>query len=227
MDITKELFKFQDISYRNFHSKLIPTVDKKTVIGIRIPKLRIYAKSLINDGRADDFIKKLPHKYYDENQLHALILNEIKDYKTCIDEIERFIPYIDNWATSDIILPPIFKSHHKELLSHIKGWLASDKTYTVRFGIGMLMIHFLDDDFDIAYPKMVSKIRSDEYYINMMIAWYFATALAKQYDAIVPFIEKGKLDMWTHNKTIQKAIESYRINPSQKEYLRGLKKHSL
>lgn len=223
VDIIKELFAMQDKRYRDFHSKLIPAVDKDTVIGIRVPVLRGYAKRLIKENRTKDFLNSLPHKYYDENQLHALIINEINDYEICMEEVIRFLPYIDNWATCDALLPKIFKNHHKELLGHIKIWISSDKTYTVRFGIGMLMVHFLDEDFDISYPRLVTKIRSDEYYINMMIAWYFATALAKQYDAIIPFIEKRKLDRWTHNKTIQKAIESYRITSAQKEYLRGLK----
>ena len=222
-EIRVELFKMQDMDYRDFNSKLIPTVDKESMIGIRTPDLRKYAKQLGKSSDVIEFLQTLPHKYFDENQLHAFIISEIKDFKNCIDEINRFLPYIDNWATCDQLSPKVFKKHHNELFEYIKDWLKSDKVYTLRFGIGMLMEHFLDEDFDILYPETVSKIRSGEYYINMMIAWYFATALAKQYESIIPFIENNSLDIWTHNKAIQKSIESYRITDEQKAYLRELK----
>ena len=222
-EIRVELFKMQDMDYRDFNSKLIPTVDKESMIGIRTPDLRKYAKQLGKSSDVIEFLQTLPHKYFDENQLHAFIISEIKDFKNCIDEINRFLPYIDNWATCDQLSPKVFKKYHNELLEYIKDWLKSDKVYTLRFGIGMLMEHFLDEDFDILYPEMVSKIRSGEYYINMMIAWYFATALAKQYESVIPFIENNSLDIWTHNKAIQKSIESYRITDEQKAYLRELK----
>ena len=226
-NIQKELFDLQDIEYRDFQSKLIPNVSKDYFIGIRTPELRKYAKTLVKDtSKSEDlksFLNTLPHSYFDENQLHAFIISEIKDYETCIDYLEEFLPYVDNWATCDQMSPKVFKKHRHKLLSHIEKWIKDDKTYTVRFAIGMLMEHFLDEDFDMKYPKMVAEVRSDEYYINMMIAWYFATALAKQYDAIFPFIEGNALDTWTHNKAIQKAIESYRITPEQKEILRALK----
>ena len=222
-DIRDELFKMQDMDYRDFNSKLIPTVDKESMIGIRTPELRKYAKQLGKSSEIKEFLQALPHKYFDENQLHAFIISEIKDFKNCIAEINRFLPYIDNWATCDQLSPKIFKKHHSELFAYIKDWLKSDKVYMLRFGIGMLMEHFLDEDFDIIYPETVSKIRSDEYYVNMMIAWYFATALAKQYESIIPFIENRSLDIWTHNKAIQKALESYRISTEQKTYLRELK----
>ena len=222
-EIRVELFKMQDINYRDFNSKLIPTVDKESMIGIRTPDLRKYAKQLGKSSDVIEFLQTLPHKYFDENQLHAFIISEIKDFKNCIDEINRFLPYIDNWATCDQLSPKVFKKYHNELFEYIKDWLKSDKVYTLRFGIGMLMEHFLDEDFDILYPEMVSKIRSGEYYINMMIAWYFATALAKQYESVIPFIENNSLDIWTHNKAIQKSIESYRITDEQKAYLRELK----
>ena len=222
-EIRVELFKMQDMDYRDFNSKLIPTVDKESMIGIRTPELRKYAKQLGKSSEIKEFLQALPHKYFDENQLHAFIISEIKDFKNCIAEINRFLPYIDNWATCDQLSPKIFKKHHSELFAYIKDWLKSDKVYTLRFGIGMLMEHFLDEDFDIIYPETVSKIRSDEYYVNMMIAWYFATALAKQYESIIPFIENRSLDIWTHNKAIQKALESYRISTEQKTYLRELK----
>lgn len=222
-DIRTELFKMQDMDYRDFNSKLVPTVDKESMIGIRTPELRKYAKQLGKSSEIKEFLQALPHKYFDENQLHAFIISEIKDFKNCIAEINRFLPYIDNWETCDQLSPKIFKKHHSELFAYIKDWLKSDKVYTLRFGIGMLMEHFLDEDFDIIYPETVSKIRSDEYYVNMMIAWYFATALAKQYESIIPFIENRSLDIWTHNKAIQKALESYRISTEQKTYLRELK----
>lgn len=222
-DIRDELFKMQDIEYRDFNSKLIPTVKKEDMIGVRTPELRKYAKKLLKEEGVEDFLHSLPHKYFDENQLHAFIISEIKDFKFCIDELINFLPYLDNWATCDQLSPKIFKKHRNDLLPHIYEWLKSDKTYTVRFGIGMLMEHFLDEDFKTEYPEMVAAVRSEEYYINMMTAWYFATALAKQYESILPFIEGNKLDTWTHNKSIQKAIESNRINAEQKNYLKGLK----
>ena len=222
-EIRAELFKMQDMDYRDFNSKLIPTVDKESMIGIRTPDLRKYAKQLGKSSDVIEFLQTLPHKYFDENQLHAFIISEIKDFKNCIDEINRFLPYIDNWATCDQLSPKVFKKYHNELFEYIKDWLKSDKVYTLRFGIGMLMEHFLDEDFDILYPETVSKIRSGEYYINMMIAWYFATALAKQYESIIPFIENNSLDIWTHNKAIQKSVESLRISDEKKEYLKSLK----
>lgn len=222
-EIRVELFKMQDMDYRDFNSKLIPTVDKESMIGIRTPDLRKYAKQLGKSSDAIEFLQTLPHKYFDENQLHAFIVSEIKDFKSCVDKVNEFLPYVDNWATCDQLSPKVFKKYHKELIKYIKEWLESDKVYTVRFGIGMLMEHFLDEDFDIMYPETVSNIRSDEYYVNMMIAWYFATALAKQYESILPFIEKRSLDIWTHNKAIQKAVESLRISDEKKEYLKNLK----
>ena len=222
-EIRVELFKMQDMDYRDFNSKLIPTVDKESMIGIRTPDLRKYAKQLGKSSDVIEFLQTLPHKYFDENQLHAFIISEIKDFKNCIDEINRFLPYIDNWETCDQLSPKVFKKYHNELFEYIKDWLKSDKVYTLRFGIGILMEHFLDEDFDILYPETVSKIRSGEYYINMMIAWYFATALAKQYESVIPFIENNSLDIWTHNKAIQKAVESLRISDEKKEYLKSLK----
>ncbi|MCR5800728.1 MAG: DNA alkylation repair protein [Lachnospiraceae bacterium] len=222
-EIKKKLQELQDKQYRDFQAKLIPTVDPGRVIGVRTPELRKYAKELVKRPDIGGFLSDLPHKYFDEDQLHAFIVSEMKDYEACIEEISIFLPYVNNWATCDQMSPKVFKKHKKELLVEIKRWLSSEETYTVRFAIGMLMEHFLDDDFDPAYPKMVAKIRSDEYYINMMTAWYFATALAKQYDAVIPFIEGKKLDTWTHNKAIRKSIESNRISPERKEYLKSLK----
>ena len=222
-EIRKELYKLQDVKFRELQSKLIPTVNPDAMIGVRTPELRKYAKTLIKQENIQEFLQDLPHSFFDENQLHALIISEIKDYDLCMGKLISFLPYVDNWATCDQLSPKVFKKHRKELLKQIKIWIQSEKTYTRRFGIGMLMQHFLDEDFDPAYPEMVSCIQSEEYYVNMMIAWYFATALAKQYDAVLPYIADQKLNAWTHNKAIQKAIESYRITSDQKVYLRSLK----
>ncbi|MBR5974279.1 MAG: DNA alkylation repair protein [Clostridiales bacterium] len=219
----KILRKMADPKYQEMQKKIIPTVDPESIIGVRTPELRALAKEMSKSSEASAFVAELPHKYFDENQLHAFILSGMKDYETCIAEVERFLPYVDNWATCDQMSPKIFRKHKADLLKHIQVWLKSDQTYTIRFGVGMLMEHFLDEDFDLKYPKMVAKLCSEEYYVNMMIAWYFATALAKQYEAVLPFIEERKLATWTHNKAIQKAVESYRITPEQKEYLKTLK----
>ena len=221
--IVDDLFKMKDKEYRDFQVKLIPGKTVDVMIGVRTPDLRKYAKELVKEGKYEDFLKDLPHKYFDENQLHAFILSEIKDYDECIEYVERFLPYVDNWATCDQMSPKVFKKNKDKLLERIKVWIKSDKTYTIRFGIGMLMQHYLDEDFKKEYLKWVSEIKSEEYYVNMMIAWYFATALAKQYEETIKYIEKQKLDKWTHNKTIQKSVESYRITDNQKNYLRSLK----
>ena len=225
-DFREKLFQLQDVKYRDFQKKLIPTVDPDSIIGVRTPELRKLAKQLRSENAADTaaFLQSLPHEYFDENQLHAFIISREKDYGTCIGQVEAFLPYIDNWATCDQMSPKVFRKHRDDLLLHIRKWLESKETYTIRFAVGMLMEHFLDEDFDTAYPEMVAKIRSDEYYVNMMIAWYFATALAKQYDAVLPYLEEQRLDTWTHNKAIQKARESYRITSEQKEYLKTLKR---
>ena len=222
-EIEKELFSLQDVGYRDFQSKLMPTVSYDAVIGVRTPELKKYAKQLAKRADVFDFLHQLPHPYFDENQLHGFILCEMKDYDVVVEEVNRFLPFVDNWATCDTMSPKVFKKHKAELLKQIRIWLKSKETYTIRFGIKMLMNHFLDEDFDLSYPTEVSKIRSEEYYVNMMIAWYFATALAKQYDAVLPFIENKTLNVWTHNKAIQKSVESYRITQEQKEYLKSLK----
>ena len=222
-EIRDELFRLQDSGYRDFQSKLTPTIDASTAIGVRTPALRALAKKLVKREDVGLFLSDLPHTYFDENQLHAFIISELRDYTACLQEVERFLPYVDNWATCDQMSPKVFKKHREELLDPIRRWISSDATYTVRFGVGMLMEHYLDDDFDPSYLDMVAAVRSEEYYIRMMVAWYFATALAKQYDAALPYLTDQRLDPWTHNKTIQKAIESRRISPEQKDYLRGLK----
>ncbi len=222
-EIRETLFQLQDVKYRDFQSKLIPTAEADTVIGVRTPDLRKYAKKLIKREDIEGYLRSLPHRYFDENQLHAFIISEIKDYDHCLEEVERFLPYVDNWATCDQMAPKVFAKRKEDLFERIKVWISSGETYTVRFGIGMLMRHFLDEKFDLAYPEMVAGVRSEEYYVNMMIAWYFATALAKQYDAVLPYLEEKRLDVWTHNKTIQKSVESYRISPEHKKYLKSLK----
>ena len=222
-EIRKKLFELQDKKYRDFQCRLIPTLESTTIIGVRTPELRRYAKELVKQKDIQNFLSFLPHQYFEENQLHAFIISEIKDNKQCLEELNRFLPFVDNWATCDQLSPKVFKKNRSELIDQIKQWVCSDKTYMVRFGIGMLLEHFLDDDFDSIYLEMVSKISSTEYYIRMMIAWYFATALAKQYTKALPYIEEQRLDIWTHNKTIQKAVESRRITLEQKEYLRRLK----
>lgn len=223
MNIQKELFKLQDKDYRNFHAKLMPTVDKETIIGIRTPVLRKFAKDYFKNGQYEDFLKELPHKYYEENNLHAFLIEQIKDFEKAVNEAEKFLPFINNWATCDCFQPKIFKKNKEKLLSYIRKWMRSDKTYAVRYGINQLMTHFLDDDFKEEYQLLVVNVKSEEYYINMMRAWYFATALTKQYDSAIKIIEAKKLDAWTHNKAIQKACESYRISPETKEYLKKLK----
>ena len=222
-EIKKELFELQDVKYREFQAKLIPTVDLETVIGVRTPQLRKLAKQLVRRQDISEFLENLPHQYFDENQLHAFIISEMKEYEKCMERLKVFLPYVDNWATCDQMSPKIFRKHRQELLKNIKVWLESEETYTVRFGIGMLMEHFLDEDFDLSYPKMVARVKSEEYYVNMMIAWYFATALAKQYESVLPFIENKVLNDWTHNKAIQKSVESNRITAEQKAYLKTLK----
>ncbi len=222
-EIRKKLFALQDVKYRAFQAKLIPGKTAEVMIGVRTPELRKLAKELGKREDISEFLADLPHEYFDEDQLHAFILSGMKDYKECMEGVCRFLPFVDNWATCDQMSPKVFKKHRPALANQADRWLDSEHTYTVRFGIGMLMEHFLEEDFDLKYPERVAGLRSDEYYVNMMIAWYFATALAKQYDAIIPYIENRRLDLWTHNKTIQKAIESYRITPEQKEYLRTLR----
>ncbi|MBE5906527.1 MAG: DNA alkylation repair protein [Lachnospiraceae bacterium] len=222
-EIREELFALQDLKYQEFQAKLIPSIEADSMIGVRTPELRKLAKKIGKSGDAEKFLKELPHTYFDENQLHAFILSGEKEFAKCIEELEAFLPYVDNWATCDQMSPKVFKKHRQELLPYIEKWLQADETYTVRFGIGMLMEHFLDEEYDERYPEMVASVRSEEYYVNMMIAWYFATALAKQYESIVPYIEKRRLEAWTHNKAIQKAVESYRITPEQKTYLKSLK----
>lgn len=221
--VQKRLFELADESYRDFHARLIPTVDKAKIIGVRTPVLRKFANEFAQSQKVAEFLDSLPHKYYDEDNLHGFLLEKIKDYDELIMRLDRFLPYVDNWATCDLISPKIFAKSKDKLKADALRWMDSDGTYTVRFGIGCLMRHYLDDGFDISLAKSVADIRSGEYYINMMRAWYFATALAKQYDAILPFFERQQLEKWTNNKAIQKAKESYRLTSGQKSTLNQYK----
>lgn len=218
-----DLFEYQDEAYRNFQARLMPTVNPERIIGVRTPVLRKLAKMLAKDPEIDVFLKDLPHRYYDENNLHGLIISECKDYQKAVAYVDALLPYIDNWATCDLLSPKAFRKNRELLPAEINRWLSSGQTYTIRFGIEMLMSHFLDEKFRPEYLEKTAEIRSEEYYVNMMIAWYFATALAKQWERTVPYLEQFRLERWTHNKTIQKAVESDRISDEQKTYLRTLK----
>ncbi len=219
-EIREELFKLQDIKYRDFQVKLIPGREIDSMIGVRTPALRALAKKLQKRDDTGEFLEDLPHKYFDEDQLHAFIISGMKDYEKCVEALEAFLPFVNNWATCDQMSPSVFKKNRDKLTERIETWLDDGRIYVVRFGIGMLMEHYLDADFKPEYPKRVAKIVSDEYYINMMSAWYFATALAKQYDAVIPYITEHRLPEGVHNRAIQKAVESRRITPEQKEYLK-------
>lgn len=224
MNIQKRLFELSDEKNADFSAKLTPGIDREKFLGVRIPASRKLAKEIIKENEHKDFLNSLPHKYYDENILHSILISEIKDYDECIKYVDEFLPYVDNWAVCDTMSPKAFKNKHERLMNDILRWVDSDQTYTIRFGLKILMAHFLDNDFKNEYLKIPAKIKSDEYYINMMIAWFYATALAKQWDSTIVYIENGMLDKWVHNKAIQKARESYRITAEQKEYLKSLKK---
>lgn len=222
--IREHLFELQDLGYRDFQWKLMPGIDRERIIGVRTPLVRKYAKELKKDSETDIFLHALPHEYYDENNLHGFLIEGIKDFDRCIAELDRFLPYVDNWATCDLMTPGVLGKHKNDTLLHIKRWLSSGRTYTIRFGIDMLMHFYLDEDFNPGHFDMVIAANNDEYYVNMVVAWYFATALAKQYDETVRVFEERRIpDAMTHNKAIQKARESRRITPEQKEYLNSLK----
>lgn len=221
--IQQQLFELQDLKYRDFHAKLVPGMDVNDIIGVRTPELRKLAKQLAKDERVGDFLAVLPHRYLDEMNLHGFIISELKDYNECLEEIERFLPYVNNWATCDLLSPKAFKQkkNRVRLIEDIKRWMASDEPFIIRFGVEMLMSFYLDEDFKPEYLKWVSDIRHEHYYVKMMVAWYFATALAKQWESTLPYIVESTLEKWTHNKAIQKAVDSYRITPEQKELLKS------
>lgn len=223
MDIREKLFSLADPEYRAFHSNLIPTVDPKLIMGVRTPALRGLAKELHGTEDEAVFLRSLPHKYYDENTLHGILISMIKDADACIDALDVFLPYVDNWATCDVISPKAFKKHPPRLLEKVREWLDSGLTYTVRFGMEVLMSYYLDEAFSPEYPEWVAAVRSDEYYVRMMAAWYFATALAKQPEAVLPYLTERRLDPDVHQKTIRKACESFRISPEFKEQLKKLR----
>ena len=222
--ILQKLQELSDLGYRDFQAKLMPTVAKETIIGVRTPAMRALAKELKGTELASNFLKELPHQYFDENQLHAFLINELKDYDECLQELERFLPYVDNWATCDQLSPKVLKKQPEATLEAIRKWMASQHVYTIRFGMEMLMSFYLDAWFKPEYLAWVAADRNDEYYVKMMVAWFFATALAKQYEATVPYLEQRLLPEWSHKKAIQKACESYRITKEQKDYLRTLRK---
>lgn len=221
--ITEQLFALQDLEYKKFHSKLMPTIDSDVIIGVRTPDLRKLAKTLKGTPEAERFLTELPHQYYEENNLHGFLLESIKEFDACVTTLNAFLPYVDNWATCDMMSPKALKKDLPKLYEWVKTWIASKETYMVRFGVNMLMKYYLEEEFRPEYPELVSSIRSEEYYIKMVVAWYFATALAKQYETVLPYLLEHRLDDWTHNKTIQKAVESYRITPEQKAFLKTLK----
>jgi len=222
--VETRLFSLQDLTYRDFVRSLLPTVDPDTVIGIRTPALRALAKEISGTPEAAGFLSVLPHRYYEENNLHAFLIEQMRDYDEVTAALDRFLPFVDNWATCDSMHPKVLKKHLPEMLVQIRSWIASEQTYTVRYAVGLLMNDYLDAAFSPEYPAMVAAVRSGEYYVNMMRAWYFATALAKQYDAVLPYLAENRLDLWTHNKAIQKAVESYRITDEQKAMLRGMRR---
>lgn len=224
MNVTERLFELQDKTYANFHSGLVPNVPREKIIGVRVPDARRLAKEYGKDPECRDFLRALPHKYYDENVLHGILLSGLKDYEECVQAVGEFLPYVDNWAVCDILSPKVFRQHRTELIAKVREWSASEKTYTCRFGLEMLMTHYLDEDFRPEYLEIPAGVCSEEYYVNMMIAWFFATALAKQWDAAIPYLRDNRLGAWVHNKTIQKARESFRITQEQKAYLKTLRR---
>lgn len=223
MTITDQLFALQDVAFGDFQAKLMPNINRNNIIGVRTPALRALARKIAKTDAAQEFIGQLPHRYFEENNLHAFIVAQTSDFAEAMRQTEPFLPHIDNWATCDQFTPAVFKKHPDELLKAVRRWIESSHTYTVRFAIKMLMTFYLDDLFCDEYPQMVAAVKSDEYYVKMMIAWYFATALSKQYDAVVGYLTEHRLDAWCHNKTIQKAVESYRISDERKAELKKMK----
>ena len=218
------LLQLADETYRDFHAKLVPNIEKRSIIGVRVPMLRKFTREFFRHKEDIAAFLALPsHGYYEENVIHAWLVSRMKEYGACLRELAIFLPRIDNWGVCDSLSPKIFAKHRNDLKKEIKRWIGSQHTYTIRFGIAMLMKHYLEEDFDSKYLKWVADISSEEHYVNMMIAWYYATALAKQYEAAIPYLEERKLSPWVHSKTIQKAIESYRISAEQKKYLRTLR----
>ena len=222
--IQDKLFEYQDLGYRNFNSKLIPNIDKETMIGVRIPDIRKIEKSLSIEEK-EEFLLKLPHKYFEENMLHGIIISNMKDYNKVITNLEKFLPYVDNWAVCDSISPKIFKKNREKAIVNVLSWIKSNHTYVCRFGIGMIMQLYLEDEyFKKSYLDIIAEIKTEDYYINMMRAWTFQVALVKKWKEAIKYIEKGLLDEFTHNKTISKSCDSYKIEKEKKEYLKTLRR---
>ena len=222
-EIQKKLFALQDQEYGDFSAKLNPGVPRESIIGVRVPETRVLAKTLHKEGNYQNFLRELPHKYFEENMLHGLIIENINDYDKCVETLEKFLPFVDNWAVCDSISPKVFKNNKDKLISKIYKWSNSGETYTARFGLKILMTHFLDEDFKKEYLNLAASVKGEDYYLKMMVAWFFATALAKRWEETVTYIENYSLENWVHNKTISKARESYRISSEQKEYLNKFK----
>ncbi|MBR2381492.1 MAG: DNA alkylation repair protein [Clostridia bacterium] len=224
MDIIGKLYEMQDIKYRDFTSRLIPNISPDSMIGVRLPQVKKLAKELYKNGEYVSFISTLPHTYFEEYHLHCYIISEIKDFEVFINELDKLLPHIDNWSVCDSLRPKCFVKNKEKVLIYIKKWLKGEHIYTQRFAIEMLMVHYLNDDFKAEYLDLVANVNGGDYYLKMMVAWYFATALAKQYKATLPYIENRHIkDKWTHNKAIQKALESYRVSEDKKAYLKTLK----
>ncbi len=223
MNVYKKLKAVKDDNYKEFQAKLVPNIPADTIMGVKTPQMRSIAKEVFESSKRDEFLKDLPHKYYEENLVHFFVIALIKDFDECVKAVEDFLPYVDCWPVSDQSSPKVFKKNHEKLLPYIKKWIASDHVYTARFGIRMLMNEFLGEDFKEEYPELVASKEGEDYYLKMMVAWYFATALAKRYDECIKYIEERRLDEWVHKKAIQKAIESYRVSDEHKEYLRKLR----
>ncbi|MBO4364123.1 MAG: DNA alkylation repair protein [Clostridia bacterium] len=223
MDLYDKLIEVRDPEYRDFQAKLVPNIPAETILGVRTPDMRRIAKEVFASGKAEEFLKDLPHRYYEENLIHFFVLAMIKDFDECVKGVEAFLPYVDCWPVSDQATPKAFTKNHERLLPYIRKWVASDHVYTARFGIRMLMNEFLGEDFREEFPELVASKKGDDYYLKMMIAWYFATALAKRYDETVKYFEERRLEEWVHRKAIQKALESFRVTEEHKEYLKSLR----
>ena len=223
MTLYDRLIEVKDDAYREFQAKLVPNIPPETILGVRTPDMRKIAKEVFESPDRDAFLCDLPHKYYEENLIHFFVISMIKDFDECVGAVEAFLPYVDCWPVSDQATPKAFRKHHEKLLPYIGKWIASEHVYTARFGMRMLMNEFLGSDFRPEYPELVANKKGDDYYLKMMAAWYFATALAKNYDETVSYFEEHRLDEWVHRKAIQKAVESYRVTEEHKEYLKSLR----
>lgn len=222
-EIISRLFEMRDENYKNFHKKLIPTISESEIIGIRTPILRSYAKSIFGSKNAEEFMATLPHAFYEENNLHAFLIEQINDFDEALAQTEKFLPFVNNWATCDSFKPKVFKKNLDALLPYAKKWLKDERIYIKRYSIGIFMSLFMDEKYDAQFADAIAEIKTNEYYVNMMVAWYFATALAKRWDDAIIFLEEKRLPAWTHDKTIRKAVESFRISDERKKYLRSLK----